>query len=167
MERTLQVLFRRDSTRDRLANNVHLEGFQLLWPDYRPVHSGFDAFCRHSLRILSLHQYLAQREECLLELIQFPCHGRDDAPTRLPGLRVRRLMLKRQGLVGRIHLLNGDPTEVTFQIGRDEQRLLAWIGLMELSDEGKLWFDFTSRPLPSGTFQAHRPLWNEPGLSPR
>jgi hypothetical protein len=146
MLRTLQVLFRRDPSRDRRLNNVDMEGFQLLWPDRSPVGYGLDAFCYHAQRILSLNRFLVGHEERLLEMVQFPLRTKDDEMIRLPGLRVRRFLIRRLGPVGRIHLINGTATEITFEDGRDEPRVVEWIGLSGLRDGEQLWFDFTVRP---------------------
>jgi len=71
--------------------------------------------------------------------------------TRLPGLRVRRFMLKREGRQGRVHFVDGTPTAAVFEIGRDEKRVLDWIGLSSLREGGEQWFDLTARavePVP-------------------
>jgi hypothetical protein len=147
MVRTLQMLFRRDPSRDRQLNDVDMDGFEMLWPDRRPVGLGMDAFCYHAQRILSLHRFVNEDEERLLELVVFPLRAKDDEMSRLPGLRVRRLLLRRQGSVGRIHLINGTPTAVTFELGRDEARVVDWIGLSGLRDGEHQWFDITVRPV--------------------
>jgi hypothetical protein len=149
MARKLQILFRRDPKRNRQLNNVDMDGFQLLWPDRRPVESGFDAFCRHTQRALGLHRHMEDVEEQLMELIHYPRNGREDSLVRIPGQIVRRLMVKREGVVGRLHLLNGAPTEITFEMGRDDPRLLNWVGLPELADGEERWFDLKARPVRS------------------
>src|SRR5205807_6517496 len=37
MQRTLRALFRRDPSRDRLEKNILFAGYQVYWPDGRPV----------------------------------------------------------------------------------------------------------------------------------
>src|SRR5262245_26206833 len=151
MARVLTVLFRRDSSRDRqTANAIALEGYQLLWPDGRPVTYGLQAFCRHAQRILGLQRCLAGCDERLLELTVFPLRGREDELTRVAGLRVRRFLMKRQGPCGRIHLLNDAPTEISFEVGRDEQRVVDWIGLTARRAGEQVWFDFTGRAAELG-----------------
>jgi hypothetical protein len=147
MARTLQILFRRDPSRDRQLNNVPMDGFELLWLDRSPVGYAFDAFCYHAQRILSLNRFLVGYDERLMEVVLFPRNGREDELVRLKGLKVRRLQICRQGRVGRIHLLNGAPTEITFEIGRDEARVIEWAGLNQLRDGESLWFDLTARPV--------------------
>ena len=144
MSRTLTVLFRRDPTRDRRRGPIHFEGYEILWPDGRPVTVGLDAFCNHGQRLLGLGRHLAGHTERLLRLICFPLRGRDDALTRLPGHRVRRFFLERQGRTGRMHFLDGTPTDAIFQIGRDERKVLRWIGLAKLGDGERQWLDLAA-----------------------
>ena len=123
MARTLKVLFRRDPSRDRLRKDIHFEGYELIWPNGEPVAVGLDAFCYHGQRLLSLGRHLAGYQERLLELICFPLQGREDNLTRIPGHRIRRFYLERRGRQGRIHFLDGTPTETVFVMGRDEPRV--------------------------------------------
>lgn len=151
MARTVRVLFRRDPAKDRRDDHVEFEGYQLYWPDGRPVAVGLDAFCRHGQRLFGLGRYMANCSERLLDLVCFPLSSREDRLTRLPGLRVRRFMLKREGRQGRVHFVDGTPTAAVFEIGRDEKRVLDWIGLSSLREGGEQWFDLTARavePVP-------------------
>jgi hypothetical protein len=145
MSRTLTILFRRDPSRDRHKGNIHFEGYQVLWPDGRPVAVGLDAFCKHGQRLLGLGRHLAGCSERLIELICFPLSGREDDLTRLPGHRVRRFYLERSGPRGRIHFLDGTPTDTVFELGRDEYRVLEWIGLPHLRDGDQQWMDLAAR----------------------
>src|SRR5262245_59795900 len=54
MSRSLNVLFRRDPSRDRQDNQIHFEGYQFFWPDGRPLAVGLDAFCKHGQQLLGL-----------------------------------------------------------------------------------------------------------------
>jgi hypothetical protein len=110
MHRALTVLFRRDPSRDRRDGPIPFEGYAICWPDGTPVAVGLEAFCLHGQRLLSLGRHLAGRPERLLELICVPLRGREDDLTRLPGHRVRRFCLRRQGACGRLHFLDGTPT---------------------------------------------------------
>jgi hypothetical protein len=144
MARTLTILFRRDSSLDREHNEVWFEGYQPLWPDGRPVAVGLDGFCKHGIRLLGLGKHLAGRREGLIKLVCLPLSGPEDNLNRLPGHRVRRFFIERSGQVGRIHFLDATPTAVTFEIGRDEPRVLRWIGLPNVDDGGRLWFDLAA-----------------------
>ena len=147
MSRTLIILFRRDPSKDRSGQEIHYEGYQPFWPDGRPVAVGLDAFCQHGQRLLSLGRHLAGRHERLIRMTCFPLGGREDSLTRLPGYRVRRFFIERQGPVGRIHFLDGTPTTAVFEIGRDEPRVLHWIGLSGLDDGDRQWFDLAATPI--------------------
>jgi hypothetical protein len=139
------VVFRRDPTKDRQKGNIFFEGYEVLWPDGRPVTVGLDAFCKHGQRLLGLGRHLAGCTERLIELICFPLGSREDNLTRIPGHRVRRFCLRRQGEIGRIHFLDGTPTETVFQLGRDEPTVLEWIGLPNLREGEELWMDLAAR----------------------
>jgi hypothetical protein len=145
MPRTLQVLFRRDPSKDRSDKDIHYEGYTILWPNGRPAAVGLDGFCKHGQRLLGLGRHLAGCRERLIDLICFPLTGRDDDLTRLPGARVRRFFLERSGPQGRIHFLDGTPTAIVFEEGRDEKPVLRWIGLTTLRDGERQWFDLAAR----------------------
>jgi hypothetical protein len=149
MSRSLQVVFRRSPGRDRQEERIQYEGYELLWPDGRAAGVGLDAFCKHGQRLLGLGRWLGNCQERLLELICFPLRDREDNLTRLPGHRVRRLFLHRQGRQGRVHFLDGTPTAVVFDLDRDEARVLNWIGLPGLDDGQQQWFDLAARALSS------------------
>jgi hypothetical protein len=144
MSRTLTILFRRDPSRDRQDNTIHIEGYEPLWPGGEAVAVGLDGFCKHGIRLLGLGKHLAGRRERLINLICIPLSGPEDELHRLPGHRVRRFFIQRGGKIGRIHFLDETPTAVTFQIGRDEPRVLRWIGLPALRDGERLWFDLAA-----------------------
>jgi hypothetical protein len=150
MSRSLTVLFRRDPARDRQRGDIHFEGYQVLWPDGRPVAVGLDAFCKHGQRLLGLGRHLAGCNERLIELICFPLAGRDDDLVRIPGHRVRRFFLERQGGCGRVHFLDGTPTDTIFDLVRDEFPVLEWIGLPDLAEGDQLWFDLAARAVDGG-----------------
>ena len=154
MPRSLTVLFRRDPSRDRQRGSIQFEGYQPFWPNGRPVAVGLDAFCKHGQRLLGLGKHLAGCNERLVELLCFPLSGREDPLTRLPGHRVRRFFVERQGNCGRIHFLDGTPTDTVFRLGHDEHRVVEWIGLAELQEGEQQWVDLAARlvdtpPAPS------------------
>ena len=160
MARTLTILFRRDPSRDRLDDKIQFEGYEPLWPDGRSVAVGLDAFCKHGIRLLGLGKHLAGRRERLIRLVCLPLSGPDNDLHRLPGHRVRRFFIERCGPVGRIHFLDETPTAVTFEIGRDEPRVLRWIGLPSLADGERLWFDLgaSAAESPVNVFSGHGKL---------
>lgn len=152
--RSISVCFRRDPSRDRLDGNRTFQGYQLLWPDGRPIGVGLDAFCKHGMRLFGLCRQLSEAEDRLVELLCFPLACREASLTRLPGHRIRRFCLRRTRDQGRVHFLDGTPTEVVFDLRRDEGPVLHWIGLPLLKDGDHHWLDLGARSLdtsPPGT----------------
>ncbi len=147
MPRALTLLFRRDPSRDRHRGSLRFEGYRILWPDGRPVSLGVDAFCVHAQRLLGLGRHLAGRAERLVELLLFPLDDRERDMTRLPGHRVRRFYLERRGIIGRIHFMDGTPTEAAAEIGRDDWRVVEWVGVTALRSGERQWFDLAARPV--------------------
>jgi hypothetical protein len=149
MPRSLTVLLRRDRSRDRQQHETSYEGYQILWPDGRAVATGLSAFCRHGQRLLGRTGRGESPAERFVEFVCFPLHSLDDPLTRLAGHRFRRFFLERTGPTGRLHFLDGTPTEVTFDMGHDELSVLEWIGLPCLADGGRQWLDLGVRPAQS------------------
>lgn len=145
MYRTLTVLFVRDPSRDRQRGKVNYQGYRLLWPNRQPGNVGLDAFCQHGQRLFGLHRLLSDRQEALIKLIAFPVADRDQKIHRLPGYRVRRFFLKREGPVGRVHFMDGTPTDITFH-DDDDPDVRNWIGLSYLADGEVQWLDLTGTP---------------------
>src|SRR5262245_48626071 len=162
MSRSLTVIFRRDPSRDGMRGNIHFEGYRAYWPDGRPVETGLDAFCKHGQRLLGLGRHLAGCTERLIELIFFPLSGRDDELVRIPGHRVRRFFLERQGNCGRVHFMDGTPTNTTFEFDRDETRVLEWVGLPGLADGEQLWFYLAARAADPGARRPNKTLAYQP-----
>jgi hypothetical protein len=147
MPRALTLLFRRDPSRDRHRGTLRFEGYRILWPDGQPASVGVDAFCVHAQRLLGLGRHLAGRAERLVELLLFPLADPQGDMTKLPGHRVRRFYLERRGAVGRIHFMDGTPTEAVADIGRDDRRVLEWVGVTRLRPGERQWFDLAARPV--------------------
>lgn len=146
MSRTLRVLLRRDSSRDHVEEGISYEGYQFLWPDGRPLTVGLTALCKHGQRLFGLGRHLGGARERLLDLIVFPLADGEASLTRLPGHRVRRFSLQREGRQGRLYFLDGTPTTVVFDLDRDEAPVLHWVGLPALRDGERQWFDLAARP---------------------
>jgi hypothetical protein len=149
MEHTIRILFQRDPARDRQDNQVSFEGYEVLWPDGRPMSLGFDAFCKQGQRLFGLGRHLAGCRQRLVDLIRFPLADREDNLTRLPGHRVRRFCLCRSGRQGRLHFLDGTPTAIVFDLDQDEPDVLRWVGLDNLADGESHWFDLAARSVES------------------
>jgi hypothetical protein len=147
VHRTLTVLFRRDPEHDGIRREIPFEGYRISWPDGRSVAVGLNAFCKHGLRLLGLKGCLNDSSERLVELVCFPVTEREAQLTRLPGHRIRRFCLARSAAVGRLHFLDGTPTDVVFDLDCDDPAVLAWIGLPAVEDGGRQWSDLTARSL--------------------
>lgn len=65
----------------------------------------------------------------------------------LPGHRVRRFYIERQGQTGRVHFMDGTPTDVVFHLGKDEPEVLNWLGFSHLRDGERQWFDLAACPV--------------------
>jgi hypothetical protein len=169
VSRIITLLLRRDPSRDRQSDTCHFEGYETLWPDGRPVAIGVDALCTHGQRLLGLGKHLAGCQEKLVRLVCMPLTGRDDDLNRIPGHRVRRFYLLREGEGGRLHFMDGTPTSATFELGRDEPRVLNWIGLPTLADGEVQWFDLAATAVetsvPSRPRQSALHSWPAPGES--
>ena len=149
MARSITLLFRRDPACDRQTNSVHFTGYRPCWPSGDPVAIGMDAFCKHGQRLLGLGKQLAGCPEALVRLICMPLEGRDDDINRIPGHRVRRFYVQREGQTGRLHFLDGTPTTVLFELGQDEPRVLNWIGLPTMADGEIQWVDLAATTVDS------------------
>jgi hypothetical protein len=147
MARRLTILFRRDPSRDRQQGRILYKGYRFFWPDGRPIGVALEGFCRHGQRLLGLDRSLAGEGERLIEVICFPVQSMDERITRLPGHRVRRFFLERNGQQGRLHFMDGTATETVFELGRDETGVLDWIGLSSLEDGGRQWLDLAAHVL--------------------
>ena len=149
MYRSLRLLFRREPSRDRQDDRVRYEGYDVRWPDGRPVAIGLTAFCTHGQRLLGLGRHLAGARERLVDLLLFPLPNKEADLTRLPGHRVRRFSLRREGRQGRLYFLDGTPTTAVFDLDRDEAPVLHWLGLPSLRSGEVLWFDLAAHPVES------------------
>jgi hypothetical protein len=102
-----------------------------------------------------LGRYLAGCAERLIDLVCYPQINGDAEMTRLKGHRVRRFCLQRTGQQGRLHFLDGTPTDAVFDLRRDEPRVLTWLGLPNLADGGCLWIDLAARVPESQASRNH------------
>ncbi len=148
MFRTITVRFQRDATRDRCREGRFFAGYRMLWPDGREVNVGLEAFCRYGERLLGLDQHLAGASDGLIDVLCFPIADPAAPATRLPGrrARTRRFFLERVGTRGRLHFIDGTPTELDFVMGRDEPGVVEWIGLAGALDGSRVCVDLAARP---------------------
>ena len=69
---------------------------------------------------------------------------------------VRRFFLLRTGTLGRIHFLDGTPTESVFELGQDDPRITHWLGMNTLPDGETQWFDLAAVQVEGPSVQRHR-----------
>jgi hypothetical protein len=124
MESTLRILLQRDPSRDHEDPQACLQGYNVLWPDGRPMSVGFDAFCRQGQRLLGLGRWLPECGRQLIDLNCFHVISREESMTRLPGHRVRRFCWRRKGRKGRLHFQDGTATAIVLDLDCDEPYLL-------------------------------------------
>jgi hypothetical protein len=84
----------------------------------------------------------------------------------LPGSRVRRFFVERQGRQGRVHFMDGTPTAIVMDLDQDEELVLQWIGLAGLPDGERQWFDLAARAAESSPAGSVRVSINGPTPAP-
>jgi hypothetical protein len=141
----LLVHLRRDSAGDCCRDGISFRGFRFSWPDGTPVRTGLSRLCGVGIALLFGRRRLVP-DECLLRLC-CAATTEDALPRRpAPGVRVLRLYLQREGSRGVLHFHNGHRTEVVFEDGVDEPRVLRWVGMAGLPDGGRVWLDLFALP---------------------
>lgn len=134
-------LFQRNQTNDHTNGKVRYSGFDVYWPDGSPVEAVLEKLCQHGVRTILGRRAVGDLQ--LVELMIRPLSDRDaPLPPSRDGVRSRRFCLERQAKTGTIHFLNGVATDISFELGRDDPRVLRWIGLSDLRDGEQLWLDF-------------------------
>ena len=140
---TLEV--RRNSCLDHSHDRIRYSGITFCWPDGRPVSTGVSKLCQVGTRVLLGKRFGGDR--LLVEIWVVPT-GEDAPRLDLPkGLRSCRLMLKRLGQQGVIHLFDRTPTDLIFDDGVDEAPVLQWIGLASLAADEEFWLDVFVKPV--------------------
>src|SRR5262245_60046050 len=144
--RKLTLLFLRNPEHDHQGGRVRYEGYHICWPDGAQVGISLRRFCQQGSRLLGLGRHMRGKSEQLVEVGLHPVDGLDAPLTRLgPGIRTRRFYIEREHDAGRIFFFNGSPTEVEFDVGEDDPRILRWLGLPDLRHREQLWFDLSAR----------------------
>ena len=80
-------------------------------------------------------------DDCLLRLCCAATAEGAAAQRPAPGVRVLRMYLQREGPRGVLHFHNGLRTEIVFEDGVDEPRVLRWVGMDALPAGMRLWLD--------------------------
>src|SRR5262249_17784435 len=109
----LTVVFRRQQSRDDASGNITYSGYDIFWPDGRPVRVGLSRFCQIGSRLLVGRRH--EGDTAVVKLTLYPVAGLE-APLTRPGggVRCRRFYAVRNGDQVRLHFLDGTPTEAVF-----------------------------------------------------
>ncbi len=146
--RHLTLVFRRNPDHDGQQERIRYEGYHICWPDGRPVSLGFQRFCQQGSRLLGLGRRMQGKAEQLIEVGYHPVEGLEAPLTRPgPGIRCRRFFLERGDRRGKVFFFNGSPTEMEFDVDQDDRRVVDWLGLQQLQEGERSWFDLSARTL--------------------
>ncbi len=138
--RKISILFRRNESKDEQLGGIEYTGYDLYWPSGRKVLGlAFDRFCKIGMR------YILGREKPELAAVDgyfLPLASRDDRLPRIPGCRLRVLYFERTGSQLKVFLSDDTPTEIAFDLERDEEPILDWLGGRRVADGARQWFGF-------------------------
>jgi hypothetical protein len=144
----LTVLLKRRRERDQAGEQVRYRGYDVFWPDGRPVSTGVQRFCQQGTRLLLGRS--VDPEQALVQITLYPVDGLDAALTRPgTGVRCRRFYALRQNQAVRLYFFTGTPTEVCFDLRQDDPEVLRWLHAESLRAWRPFWFDLGSRVLTS------------------
>jgi len=136
--REIFLVFRRNEAKDEQVGSIQYTGYDVHWPSGGRVRGlAFDRFCKIGVR------YLLGRDKpdlAAMRLYNLPLASADAPLPRIPGCRVRALYLERVGADFKLFLSDGSPTDITFNLYRDEKRVLDWLGARFIADGGRQWF---------------------------
>jgi len=136
--REILLVFRRNEAKDEQVGSVEYSGYDVHWPSGGRVRGlAFDRFCKIGVR------YLLGRDKpdvAAMRLYFVPLAESDAPLPRVPGCRVRALYLERDGGDFKLFLSDGTPTDITFNLRRDEKAILRWIGARSIPHGGRQWF---------------------------
>jgi hypothetical protein len=136
--REIFLVLQRNEAKDEQVGSIQYSGYDVHWPSGRRVRGlAFDRFCKIGVR------YLLGRDKpkrAAIRLFFVPLEGAGAPLPRVPGCRVRPLYLERAGADFKLFLSDGSPTDITFNLRRDEKGILDWIGAGGIADGGRQWF---------------------------
>ncbi len=142
--REVTILLQRRRERDEATDKVNYSGYDILWPDGRPVGIGLQRFCQQGTRLLLGRA--RDPEAALIRLWTYPVAGLEAALTKPgPGVRCRRFYLLRHRELLRLHFFTGTPTEVVFSYRDDEPEVLHWIHAEHIQRGVPFWIDLASQ----------------------
>lgn len=141
MGRTIKVLFLRDPSADGQKEDIPFTGYKMFLPDGTQGCRGFDAFCKLGTRLIFGKDWRPESHLSQLHLFDV---DQDAPPTKLYCERARRFKLVGEdGGIVRMHLRDGRPTEVYFDLNLDHPDVIRWMG-GPVGEKGR-WVDFIAR----------------------
>jgi hypothetical protein len=142
--RELTVLLQRRRDRDASDQRINYAGYDIYWPDGRPVSVGLERFCQQGTRLLLGRAH--DPEMAMIRLWTYPLRGLESPLTKPgPGVRCRRFYALRFRDLIRLHFFTGTPTEIVFDRETDDPEVLRWLHAERIRPEVPFWFDLASQ----------------------
>ena len=138
--RCIEVLMRRNTANDCNTQDADYAGFDFLWPDNQPVQVNLSQLCGIGVRLVfreSLPHEGSFRVQFYLVPVDHHLAPRLAVPRTL---KPRRIFFERQGPEVALHFINEFRTDVVFH-QNDDPRILHWVGLNQLAEGQRQWFD--------------------------
>jgi len=145
----LTFILQRCAARDAASDRIVYSGYDIAWPDGRPVSIGLRRFCQQGTRLL-----VGKRTDPVTALVKvslYPVAGLE-APLTRPGrgIRCRRFYtVLTRGLI-RLYFFTGTETEVAFDPEADDEEVLRWLQAERMRPGEPFWFDLASQTIREG-----------------
>jgi hypothetical protein len=142
----ITVLLTRRRERDDANDRIVYSGYDIHWPDGRPVSIGLERFCQQGTRLLLGRARNVQ--QALIRVTLYPISGLDAEFTRPgQGIRCKRFYSLLEKNEIRFHFFTGTPTEVVFHRHDDDPEVLRWLHAERVRQGHPFWFDLASEIL--------------------
>jgi hypothetical protein len=143
------VVLHRCRERDEATGQVSYSGYDISWPDGRPMSIGLRRFCQHGTRLLVGRRH--NPDTALVKLSLYPVAGLEAPLTRPgPGIRCRRFYTVRTRDLIRLYFFTGTQTEVAFDPEADEEEVIRWLQAERMRPGEPFWFDLASQTILEG-----------------
>ena len=142
--RELFVVLKRRRERDAATEQAVYAGYDIYYPDGRPVAVGIQRFCQQGTRLLLGRA--RDPELAVVKLSLYPVAGLE-APLTRPGrgVRSRRFYALRLCDAIRLYFFTGTPTEIIFDHQQDDPEVLRWLHAERIRPGQPFWFDLASQ----------------------
>jgi hypothetical protein len=140
----LDVILHRRRERDATKDDITFAGYDICWPDGRPVSLGLRRFCQQGTRLLLGRA--RDPERALVRVTLYPVNGLDASLTKPgKGIRCRRFYALRIQDEIRFHFFTGAETEIVFDGRQDDPEVLNWLHVEHIRPSIPFWFDLSSQ----------------------